>query len=98
MSLSFDCMSEDELAGWLEAAMRYNHGRGNPIPCTDCPLEYRLVELAAGRCNRVEVVELRVDWAYTSGVGSSDYPATISETPFGSLTLSGGVSASRGQG
>lgn len=50
--MTFDCMTADELAGWLEAASssRIEGGNGTRIPCTDCPMWFHLEEVAAGRC------------------------------------------------
>lgn len=48
---AFDCMSEDELTLWSEAA---RNPRSPALkPCVDCPLEFHLAEKAAGRCERV---------------------------------------------
>ena len=44
---TWDCMTPDEYAFWVEAAARVGRGR---LPCADCPLSYADEMRAAGRC------------------------------------------------
>lgn len=50
--MTYDCMTPDELALWLEGAelVRRSYPEAAKKPCADCPLSFRLAEYAAGRC------------------------------------------------
>ena len=43
----YDCMTDEELALWR----RQSTYAPAVSPCLDCPIEFHLVEKAAGRCN-----------------------------------------------
>jgi len=46
--MTYDCMTADELAGWLEAAARVR--RGAVRPCADCPAAFAAAMQAEGLC------------------------------------------------
>lgn len=55
--MTYDCMTADELAAWQEAAeqLRRTQSWGATTPCADCPMSFRLQEIAVGRCIRVPI-------------------------------------------
>lgn len=51
--MTYDCMTEEELALWRAGAEQVARQTGyvTKKPCTDCPLAFRLQEYEAGRCS-----------------------------------------------
>lgn len=48
--MTFDCMTPEEYAAWIEAARRVRNG--GRYPCADCPLAYEEAMRLQGRCDR----------------------------------------------
>ena len=52
--MTYDCMSDDELTLWREAASRVQGGGRRP--CVDCPMAYHLEQKALGLCDSRPIV------------------------------------------
>jgi hypothetical protein len=61
-----DCMTPDELELWHDAASRAHPdpSKRATVPCVDCPVEWREVQAALGRCN---TEEYKASWHRRSG-------------------------------